>query len=75
MVHKTRIEPGAVIEPQELLGVSAENVRIPDSTSPPSVPTFRWLSCLQLASALYRAAPRGTGGGIDSGGRSIPLDH
>ena len=30
MVRKTRIELGAVIEPQELLGTRSERIRIPD---------------------------------------------
>ena len=58
MVGKTRIEPGAVIEPRELLGVRSVHVRIPDSQQLSHLQFRRFAGCpvcnLHLQSIAHR---------------------
>ena len=60
MVGKIRIQPGAVIEPRELLGVRLEHVRIPDSQQLVHLQFRRFAGCpvcnLHLHSITQRHA-------------------
>jgi peroxiredoxin len=58
MVCKTRIEPGAVIEPQELLGVRSEHVRIPDSQQLVHLQFRRFAGCPVCNLHLHSIAQR-----------------
>jgi len=58
MVHKTRIEPGAVIEPQELLGLRSEHVRIPDSQQLVHLQFRRFAGCPVCNLHLHSIAQR-----------------
>ena len=58
MVYKTRIEPGAVIEPQELLGVRSEHVQIPDSQQLVHLQFRRFAGCPVCNLHLHSIAQR-----------------
>jgi len=58
MVGKTRIQPGAVIEPREFLGVRLEHVRIPDSQQLVHLQFRRFAGCPVCNLHLHSIAQR-----------------
>ena len=58
MVGKTRIQPGAVIEPRELFGLRPEHVRIPDSQQLVHLQFRRFAGCPVCNLHLHSIAQR-----------------